>query len=114
MKKLRSQRRQQREKEKQELIRQGLLEPPKPKVKISNMMRVLAEEATADPTAMEKEVKKAMEERQQAHEDRNLARKLTPAEKKEKKLKKLFEQGDADEQVNLLISQGVFAHTIVC
>lgn len=32
IKKLRTQRRQQREKEKQELVRQGLLEPPKPKV----------------------------------------------------------------------------------
>lgn len=99
MKKLRSQRRQQREKEKQELIRQGLLEPPKPKVKISNMMRVLAEEAAADPTAIEKEVRKAMEERQQAHEDRNLARKLTPAERKDKKLKKLFDDDEVEQQV---------------
>ncbi|GMH37612.1 hypothetical protein BSKO_05485 [Bryopsis sp. KO-2023] len=98
MKKLRSQRRQQREKEKQELIRQGLLEPPKPKVKISNMMRVLAEEAAADPTAVEREVRKAMEERQQAHEDRNLARKLTPEERKEKKLRKLFDDGGVDFQ----------------
>ena len=31
----------------------------------------------------------------QAHEDRNLARKLTPAEKKDKKLKKLV--GEANE-----------------
>lgn len=41
------QRRVAREKEKQELVRQGLLEPPKPKVKISNLMRVLGAEATA-------------------------------------------------------------------
>jgi U4/U6 small nuclear ribonucleoprotein PRP3 len=47
LKKLRTQRRVAREKEKQELVRQGLLEPPKPKVKISNLMRVLGEEATA-------------------------------------------------------------------
>ena len=52
-----------REQEKQEMIRQGLLEPPKPKVKISNLMRVLTDEATADPTAIEKEVRKQMEER---------------------------------------------------
>lgn len=63
--KLRKQRREEREKEKQELIRQGLLEPPKPKVKISNLMRVLGEEATADPTAIEKEVQSQMDERQQ-------------------------------------------------
>lgn len=42
-----AQRRVAREKEKQELVRQGLLEPPKPKVKISNLMRVLGAEATA-------------------------------------------------------------------
>ena len=37
--------------------RQGLLEPPKPKVKISNLMRVLGEQATLDPTAIEQEVR---------------------------------------------------------
>lgn len=94
-KKIRKQRREEREKERQDLIRQGLLEPPKPKVKLSNMMRVLGSEATADPTAVEAQVRQQMEDRAQAHEDRNLARKLTPAEKKEKKLKKLV--GEANE-----------------
>lgn len=64
-KKLRTQRRLEREKEKQELIRQGLLEPPKPKIRISNMMRVLGSEAAADPTAIEQEVRQQMLERQQ-------------------------------------------------
>ncbi|KAL3131502.1 U4/U6-U5 snRNP complex subunit prp3 [Trebouxia sp. C0009 RCD-2024] len=94
-KKIRKQRREEREKERQDLIRQGLLEAPKPKVKLSNMMRVLGSEATADPTAVEAQVRQQMEDRAQAHEDRNLARKLTPAEKKEKKLKKLV--GEANE-----------------
>lgn len=91
VKKLRTQRRQAREAEKQELIRQGLLEPPKPKVKISNLMRVLGSEATADPTAIELEVSKQMADRRAAHDDRNLARMLTPAERREKKLKKLLD-----------------------
>ncbi|CAD7695809.1 unnamed protein product [Ostreobium quekettii] len=99
MRKLRTQRRQQREREKQELVRQGLLEPPKPKIKISNMMRVLSEQAAADPTKIEKEVRKQMEERAQAHEDRNLARKLTPSEKNKKKLKKMFDDNGVDVQV---------------
>ncbi len=64
-KKLRTQRRNEREKEKQELIRQGLLEPPKPKVKISNLMRVLGTEAVADPSAVEKQVREQMAEREQ-------------------------------------------------
>lgn len=87
--KIRKQRREEKEKEKQDLIRQGLLEPPPPKVKISNLMRVLGEEAVMDPTAIEQQVRDQMAERQQAHDDRNLARKLTPQERREKKLNKL-------------------------
>eukprot|EP00854_Cymbomonas_tetramitiformis_P019443 gene19443-23249_t len=90
-KKLRTQRRLQREKERQEMIKQGLLEPPKPKVKISNLMRVMGMEATADPTQIEKEVREQMAERSTAHEDRNLARKLTASERRDKKSRKLFE-----------------------
>jgi hypothetical protein len=37
------------------VCRQGLLEPPKPKIKISNMYRVLTE-ASVDPTAIEQRV----------------------------------------------------------
>ncbi|KAL4522820.1 hypothetical protein Ndes2526B_g00850 [Nannochloris sp. 'desiccata'] len=92
LKKMRTQRRVAREQEKQELIRQGLLEPPKPKVKISNLMRVLGSEATADPTAIEAEVRRQTAERAAAHEDRNLARMLTPAERREKKLNKLLDK----------------------
>ncbi|XP_018447333.1 protein RDM16 [Raphanus sativus] len=90
-KKLRTQRRLAKEKEKQEMIRQGLLEPPKAKVKMSNLMKVLGSEATQDPTKLEKEIRTAAAEREQAHVDRNAARKLTPAEKREKKERKLFD-----------------------
>ena len=62
-KKIRTQKRMEREKEKQELIRQGLLDPPKPKVKLSNLMRVLGTEAVMDPSAMEKQVREQMAER---------------------------------------------------
>ncbi|KAF3324435.1 U4/U6 small nuclear ribonucleoprotein Prp3 isoform X1 [Carex littledalei] len=90
-KKLRTQTRIAKEKDRQEMIRQGLLEPPKPKVKMSNLMRVLGSEATQDPTRMEMEVRSAAAEREQAHADRNTMRKLTPAERREKKERKLFE-----------------------
>ncbi len=36
-----------------------------PQVKISNLMRVLGEEATMDPTAIEQQVRQQMEERSQ-------------------------------------------------
>ncbi|EFJ31399.1 hypothetical protein SELMODRAFT_169615 [Selaginella moellendorffii] len=90
-KKMRTQRRLAREKERQELIRQGKIEPPKAKVKMSNLMSVLGAEATQDPTRMEHEIRTAAAERERAHTDRNLARKLTPAERREKKEKRLFD-----------------------
>lgn len=98
-KKLRTQRRLAREKERQEMIRQGLIEPPKPKVKMSNLMKVLGSEATQDPTRLEREIRAAAAEREQAHVDRNIARKLTPAERREKKERKLFDDPNTLETV---------------
>lgn len=98
-KKLRTQRRLAREKEKQEMIRQGLIEPPKPKVKMSNLMKVLGSEATQDPTKLEMEIRSAAAEREQAHIDRNIARKLTPAERREKKERKLFDDSNNVETI---------------
>ncbi|KAB2598167.1 U4/U6 small nuclear ribonucleoprotein Prp3-like [Pyrus ussuriensis x Pyrus communis] len=98
-KKLRTQKRLAREKDRQEMIRQGLLEPPKPKVKMSNLMKVLGSEATQDPTRLEKEIRSAAAEREQAHADRNIARKLTPAERREKKERKLFDDPNNVETI---------------
>ncbi|KAK4789935.1 hypothetical protein SAY86_017239 [Trapa natans] len=98
-KKLRTQRRLAREKERQEMIRQGLIEPPKPKVKMSNLMKVLGSEATQDPTRLEREIRTAAAEREQAHVDRNIARKLTPAERREKKERKLFDDPNSVETI---------------
>ncbi len=53
------------EKEKQELIRQGLLEPPKPKLKLSTFSRSMGVEAAADPTMVEQQVRADQEARQQ-------------------------------------------------
>ncbi|XP_077241558.1 protein RDM16-like isoform X2 [Tasmannia lanceolata] len=96
-KKLRTQRRLAKEKDRQEMIRQGLIEPPKPKIKMSNLMKVLGSEATQDPTRLEMEIRSAAAEREQAHVDRNIARKLTPAERREKKERKLFDDPNTVE-----------------
>lgn len=98
-KKLRTQRRLAKEKDRQDMIRQGLIEPPKPKVKMSNLMKVLGSEATQDPTRLEMEIRSAAAEREQAHVDRNIARKLTPAERREKKERKLFDDPNALETI---------------
>ena len=73
-KRLRRQNRSDREKEKQDKIALGLIPPPEPKVKLSNMMRVLQEQAVADPSAVEKKVREQMAQRIQNHEMRNQAR----------------------------------------
>ncbi|KAE9448942.1 hypothetical protein C3L33_19160, partial [Rhododendron williamsianum] len=72
------------------MISQGLVEPPKPKVKMSNLMNVFGSEATQEPTRLEMEIRSAAVEREQAHIDRNIARKLTPDKRREKKVRKLF------------------------
>ena len=88
-KKLRTQRRLAAEKEKQDQIRCGLIAPPPPKVKISNLMSVMKDEAVADPSAVEAKVRAEMAQRVKNHEMRNAARKLTPAERRAKKKRKL-------------------------
>ncbi|KAM7271041.1 hypothetical protein ACFE04_030255 [Oxalis oulophora] len=98
-KKLRTQRRLAKEKDRQEMIRQGLIEPPKPKVKMSNLMKVLGAEATQDPTKLEMEIRSAAAEREQAHIDRNISRKLTPSEKREKTERKLFDDPNTLETI---------------
>ncbi|KAG7399873.1 U4/U6-U5 snRNP complex subunit prp3 [Phytophthora boehmeriae] len=100
-KKIRRQNRADREKEKQDKIALGLLPPPEPKVKLSNMMRVLSEQAVADPSAIERKVREQMAQREKNHEMRNLARKLTPEERREKKLRKIKQDAAGDIHVAL-------------
>ncbi|KAL1508722.1 hypothetical protein AB1Y20_004817 [Prymnesium parvum] len=88
-KKLRTQRRLAAEKEKQDQIRCGLIDPPPPKVKLANLMQAMKNEAVADPSAMEAKVRAEMAQRIKNHEMRNQARKLTPEERREKKRRKL-------------------------
>jgi U4/U6 small nuclear ribonucleoprotein PRP3 len=58
----------------------GLVPPDPPKIKLSNLMQVLTSEAVKDPTAVERQVKRAVEARKQKHEQDNEARKLTKEE----------------------------------
>lgn len=84
MKRIRRNERQARHKEKQDRIRLGLDPPPPPKVKLSNLMNVLTNEAIKDPTSVEMRVRKEVEDRFQKHMKENEARKLTPEQKHEK------------------------------
>ncbi|XP_044761879.1 U4/U6 small nuclear ribonucleoprotein Prp3 [Coccinella septempunctata] len=98
-KKLRRQNRREMWKEEQEKIRLGLEPPPEPKLRISNLMRALGTEAVQDPTKIEAHVREQMAKRQKAHEDANNQRKLTPEQRREKKVKKLKEDTTLGVQV---------------
>lgn len=98
--KLRRQRRMAEHKEQQAKIRLGLEPPPPPKVKKSNLMRVLGEQAVKDPTAVEARVNREIAERADNHERANEERKLT----KEQRHEKLAEQKDKDAQKGVFMT----------
>lgn len=100
MAKMRRQRRMENHKEEQAKIRLGLVEPPPPKVKKSNLMRVLGQEAVKDPTAVEARVNREIAARLEKHEAENEARKLT----KEQRHEKLTAQQEADAARGLKVA----------
>ncbi|KAL1122459.1 hypothetical protein AAG570_002790 [Ranatra chinensis] len=89
--KLRRQNRREAWKEEQEKIRLGLEAPPEPKLRISNLMRVLGTEAVQDPTKIEAKVKADMAKRAKAHQEANQARKLTRDQRREKRRRTIQE-----------------------
>lgn len=98
--KLRRQRRLADQKEEQAKIRLGLIPPPPPKVKKSNMMRVLGEAAVKDPTAVEARVNKEIAQRANDHATANAERALT----KEQRAEKLKAQQAGDEAKGVKIA----------
>ncbi|TRZ16730.1 hypothetical protein HGM15179_010379 [Zosterops borbonicus] len=100
-KKLRRQTRREAQKELQEKVRLGLMPPPEPKVRISNLMQVLSTEAVQDPTKVETHIRAQMAKRQKAHEEANAARKVTAEQRKAKKVKKL--KKDVSQGVHIAV-----------
>ena len=104
MKKMRRQRRLADMQDKQDRVKMGLLPPPPPKgslpvleyilpaltahrklkVKLSNMMNVLTQDAIADPTKVEAKVRREMAMRENGHLRANAERKLTDDQRREK------------------------------
>ncbi len=100
-KKLRKATRQEREREKRDKQMMGLIPAPEPKFKLSNFMKVLGDQAVADPSKVEMRVLQQMQQRVLNHEMRNQAAKLTPKERKDKKTKKLHE--DTSRSVSVAV-----------
>lgn len=101
MKKLRRQNRREAWKEKQDKIRLGLVQPDEPKVKMSNLMRVLGNEAIQDPTKVEAHVREQMAKRKATHEKMNADRKLTPDQRKDKNIRKIKEDTSGGVDVSV-------------
>ncbi|SCV70111.1 BQ2448_1505 [Microbotryum intermedium] len=93
-KKMRKQRRMADLKDRQDRIKMGLLPPDPPKVKLSNMMRVLTQEAVLDPTKIENKVRREMVARERGHLKANAERKLSD----EQRRAKIEAQALADER----------------
>ncbi len=100
-KKLRRTSRQERELEKRDKMMMGLIPAPEPKFTLTNFMKVLGDQAVADPSLVEARVLQQMQKRVLNHEMRNQAAKLTPAERKEKRVKK--RQEDTSRSVSVAV-----------
>jgi U4/U6 small nuclear ribonucleoprotein PRP3 len=99
MKRIRKQNRADREQARRERVLLGLEQEKAPKVSLSNMMRVHGTSAIMDPTALEAVVQKQVAERKQKHERDNAERALTPAQRREKKRRKLIDDTAAGTHV---------------
>ncbi|ODQ67871.1 PRP3-domain-containing protein [Nadsonia fulvescens var. elongata DSM 6958] len=91
VKRIRKNQRAEKHKEKQDRIRLGLDPAPPPKVKLTNLMSVLTNEAIKDPTQVEMRVRHEVEQRRIKHIKENEDRKLTPEERHSKLLAKTEE-----------------------
>jgi len=100
-KKVRRQRRMADLKEEQAKIRLGLVPAPPPKVKKSNLMRVLGEEAIKDPTQVEARVNREIAERHATHVEANDDRKLTKEQRHEKL--QANQEKDASKGLHMLV-----------
>lgn len=72
-KRIRKQTRAAREQEKRDKMMLGLMPVPEPKFKLSNFMKLLGDQAVADPSKVEMKVIEQIQKRQLNHEMRNLA-----------------------------------------
>ncbi|KAH6900948.1 small nuclear ribonucleoprotein hPrp3 [Coprinopsis sp. MPI-PUGE-AT-0042] len=83
-KKMRKLRRKEKLQDQRDRQRMGLEPPPPPKVRLTNLMKVLTSDAIQDPTRVEARVRKEVAQRRHNHEKANAARKLTDEQRREK------------------------------
>ncbi|KAF8189938.1 pre-mRNA processing factor 3-domain-containing protein [Mycena galopus ATCC 62051] len=70
--------------DKRDRVAMGLIPPDPPKVRLSNMMKVLTSDAVQDPTRVEARIRREVAMRKHTHEKMNAERKLTDEQRREK------------------------------
>ncbi|KAJ1796268.1 U4/U5/U6 small nuclear ribonucleoprotein prp3 [Coemansia sp. RSA 2399] len=110
-KKIRRQRRIDQQREHREKVMLGLEPPAKPKLRMSNFMNVMATQSVPDPTKLEAEVRKQMQERLDKHIAQNQARKLTKEQRKEKAESKAQEAEIRDGLVCAVFKVNKLSHS---
>lgn len=103
MKRQRKLTRAEKQREQQDMQAAGLIPPPEPRLTFANFMKVLGDQAVMDPSQMEAVVMKQVQARKLKHEQMNMERALTPAQKKEKRARKLLEQDSSSVHVALFL-----------
>ncbi|KAJ2811812.1 U4/U5/U6 small nuclear ribonucleoprotein prp3 [Coemansia furcata] len=88
-KKLRRQRRIEKQHEHCEKVMLGLLPPDEPKLRMSNFMRIMANQSVLDPTKAEAKARKQKQARVDKHKADNQARKLSKEQRVAKKKRKV-------------------------
>lgn len=96
-KKARKRRREQKQQELRDLQAVGLIEPPEPRLTLSNFIRVMGDQAYVDPSQMERTVQEQVQKRQLAHLERNAAKKLTKEQRWEKRHNKIAKDASTTE-----------------
>ncbi|KAI8905170.1 pre-mRNA processing factor 3-domain-containing protein [Gorgonomyces haynaldii] len=100
-KKLRRQNRLEKQRDKQDRQRLGLLPPDEPRITKQNFMRILGQEAVLAPSMVEQKVQEQVKARQDKHLQQIEEEKLTEEERKEKKRRKLLE--DTSQMVQVCV-----------
>lgn len=91
LKRQRKLRRQEKQRQLQDLQAAGLIPAPEPRLTLRNFIQVLGDQAYIDPSKIEQKVQEQMEARQRAHMERNEQAKLTKEQRAAKRAKKLKE-----------------------
>ena len=91
LKRKRKLRRQEKQRELQDMQAAGLVPAPEPRLTLKNFIRVLGDQAYLDPSQMEQKVTEQIQARQRAHMERNESNKLTKEQRSAKRAKKLEE-----------------------